>query len=422
MIVSRRQLWVVVHRWAGLTIALFLIVAGATGAILPWQEELTLAGRPALSRVVPPSSNARVLDPATLAERVERQTSGSVSFLPLTVPNDHVATMFVASREGGPALPFDAVWVDPFTGKVRLAFRYAVLADGAQNIVPFLYRVHYSLAAGEWGIWAFGVAALVWTLDCFVGLYLTFPLRRKAASSISGGREPGPSWWTRWRPAWTIRKGAHGHKLNFDLHRAGGLWLWPLLLVFAWSSVGFCLPSVHRPVMKALGGTDDFSPVTLPSPVAVPRIDRREAIKTGARLLAARGMEEGFDVAFPAYLSYDRASAAYRYSARTDLDQSTKDGQTTLWFDGRSGRMLALDRPLGRTGTDAVMSWAYLLHMARVFGLPYRILVSLTGLAVVTLSVTGVLIWTKKRSARLLGKKRARRSSSGTHPGMVAAE
>jgi len=38
--------------------------------------------------------------------------------------------------------------------------------------------------------------------------------------------------------------------------------------------------------------------------------------------------------------------------------------------------------------------------MARVFGMPYRLLVCALGLVIVALSVTGIYIWWKKRAAR----------------------
>jgi uncharacterized iron-regulated membrane protein len=37
------------------------------------------------------------------------------------------------------------------------------------------------------------------------------------------------------------------------------------------------------------------------------------------------------------------------------------------------------------------------LHMANVWGLPYKIFVCVLGLVIVMLSATGVLIWWKKR-------------------------
>ncbi len=395
-----RQFWVVLHRWAGLTITLFLLVAGATGIILPWQEELTRASRPSAAYAAPPTPDARPLDGVTLAERVSRQTGAQVSFVPLDIPADHTVRVAVQARAGQPALGYDNVWADPYTGAVRLRFRYAVLADGAQNIVPFLYTVHYSLAAGAWGIWAFGVAALIWTLDCFVGFYLTLPMRR---------RLPGPAlrgWWARWRPAWTVRGGARGHKLNMDLHRASGLWLWPLLLVFAWSSVGFCLPSVHQPVMAALGATPRFEPPALAKPLDDPPLGLAQARDVGRALAAAEGERRGFAVEREGYLFYRPAWGIYGYGVRTTADPSHEDAATRLWFSASDGRLVRFDGPTGETAADAAMSWMYLLHMARVWGLPYRIFVSVLGLVVVALSVTGVLIWTKKRSARLLGARR----------------
>lgn len=415
-----RQLWVIAHRWAGLTIALFLIVAGATGALLPFHDELMLASRPGLSAASPPAPGARVLDGTVISERVARQTGGQVTFAPLKIAPDHVATLFVVARAGKPALPYDAIWADPYTGRVKLAFRYAALGDGAQNIMPFLYLVHYSLALGAWGTWAFGIAALIWAIDCFVGFYLTLPARRRGVAAIG---PPRASWWARWKPAWRIRRGARGHKLNIDLHRASGLWLWPLLFVFAWSGVGFNLPSVHRPIMQALGASKDYEPPALAKPIDTPAIGLIEAHRVGRRLLAGEAARQGFSVTpVEGFILYQPAAGLYLYGARTSLDPSHEDGRTLLWFSGTDGRLVHFQHPLGQTATDGVMQWFYLLHMAQVFGLPYRIFVSLLGLAVVALSVTGVLIWMKKRSARLLGQRRAPRLCRAARPELVAAE
>jgi uncharacterized iron-regulated membrane protein len=70
-------------------------------------------------------------------------------------------------------------------------------------------------------------------------------------------------------------------------------------------------------------------------------------------------------------------------------------------FDAYDGELVTLSMPTGRRSGDTVTSWLAALHMARVFGLPYRIFVCVLGVAVATLSVTGVYIWWKKRTARL---------------------
>lgn len=48
------------------------------------------------------------------------------------------------------------------------------------------------------------------------------------------------------------------------------------------------------------------------------------------------------------------------------------------------------------------------LHSGRILGLPGHILISAMGLVVAVLSVTGVVIWWRKRRARLLAADRRR--------------
>ncbi|MGZ7192220.1 PepSY domain-containing protein, partial [Streptococcus pyogenes] len=78
--------------------------------------------------------------------------------------------------------------------------------------------------------------ALLWTLDCFAGAWLTFP----APQRLNAPR-PAKPWLSRWAPSWKLRLSSGAYKLNFDLHRAGGLWTWAMLFVLAWSSVAFNL-------------------------------------------------------------------------------------------------------------------------------------------------------------------------------------
>jgi len=56
---------------------------------------------------------------------------------------------------------------------------------------------------------------------------------------------------------------------------------------------------------------------------------------------------------------------------------------------------------------DVFLQAQYPLHSGRILGLTGRIVVSVTGL-VVAMSVTGVLIWLKKRRAAAVRKARLR--------------
>lgn len=48
------------------------------------------------------------------------------------------------------------------------------------------------------------------------------------------------------------RQVARKFRIQLDLHRAGGLWLWPLFFLFGCSSVMLGLRQVHEPVTHAL--------------------------------------------------------------------------------------------------------------------------------------------------------------------------
>ncbi|WP_292985723.1 PepSY domain-containing protein [Nitrosomonas sp.] len=64
----KRSFWVWLHRWAGLSIAGFLMVVSLTGSILAFYEELEQIINPYW---YPVHARDTALDAATLAERVE---------------------------------------------------------------------------------------------------------------------------------------------------------------------------------------------------------------------------------------------------------------------------------------------------------------------------------------------------------------
>ncbi|KJV34787.1 PepSY-associated TM helix domain-containing protein [Luteibacter yeojuensis] len=399
-------MWVRVHRWAGLFLTGFLLIAGLTGALLPFEESLTFATRPDRAWARPGPDTRLPLDGITIAERVERALPVSVPRVELDIPHDHVVRMFVLPAPGKGALPYDVVWADPYTGAVRLTYKWGGVTDGAQNIIPFLFALHYGRLFGPLGETAFGIAALVWTIDCFIGLYLTFPPRRQG-----GLRRTVFDWWTRWTQAWTVRTG-HATRMTFDVHRASGLWLWPLLLVFAWSATALSLPQVEVPVRLVFGGSEGFAPALLAAPRPSPALSRRQALTAASEAFTRLARDHHFALLGWQDLTYLPGAGAYRLAARTSLDRADTGGQTDIWIDGEDGRMLGWAPPLGNTATDHMVAWANLLHMAQVFGLPYRLFVSALGVTLCVLVITGVIIWSKKRA----GSRKAKVSRTLTHP------
>ncbi len=85
---------------------------------------------------------------------------------------------------------------------------------------------------------------------------------------------------------------------------------------------------------------------------------------------------------------------------RSDRDFREQGGQTAIRFDADSGELLGLWLPSAAAAGDTVTSWLSALHMAAVWGLPFRIFLTLVGLAVASLSITGGYVWWRKRQGR----------------------
>ncbi len=106
------------------------------------------------------------------------------------------------------------------------------------------------------------------------------------------------------------------------------------------------------------------------------------------------------------YMFY-HMGGSYGYVVRSSRDIRDKLGLTMINFDADTGELISFETPTGEHSGNTVTTWLRALHMADVFGLPYRIFVCVLGLIITMLSVTGVYIWWKKRKARIHANSRS---------------
>ncbi len=398
-----RRFWARVHRYAGLTMALFLTVAGLTGCLLAFLSEIDATLNPHYHVDAVPGL---LFDPLALREKIlQRMPQAQVDTLPLHYESGEALHLWIELPvgDGSTGTETTDLVLNPKTGVEISRHNMDIWPITAENFMAFVYRLHYSLALGDFGRWLFGIAALVWTLDCFVGGYLTFPAPARSKSPIT--RRP---WLARWSTSWKVKWRASSWRVNYDLHRAGSLWVWLALLVFAWSSVALNLgDQVYRPVMRLFfemkSPTDDVK--LLGERLAEPVLDWRTAHGVGQQLMAARAQEQGFRIMREQMLSYDSQRGVFLYSVLSDSDVNEKWGNTTVAFNAITGEFLAISLPTGQYAGNTITEWLVALHTAHLWGLPMQILICVTGLAVAVISVTGVTIWLKKQRARLLAKR-----------------
>ncbi|MBR8061129.1 PepSY-associated TM helix domain-containing protein [Burkholderia dolosa] len=395
-----RPLLVRLHRWFGLAIALFLFVAGTTGALIAWDHELDAALNPDFYVA---RSDAPPLEPLALADRIEAADPRvQVTYLPLAVEPAHTLQIGVMPRAdsatGQPAaLDFNQIAVDPATGAVQGRREWGALSLARLDLMPFLYRLHYSLflpvyGGINFGFWVMGVVGIVWAVDSLIALVLAFPNLKS------------------WRKSFAFRVRRGGYPLVFDLHRSGGVWVWGLLLVVAVTSISMNLGNpVVRPLVSLfspLAETPYTNPEHFPpAPPGSKMLSRARIVE----LARSAGREAGI-AAPPGALLFAPAMNVYAVGFFEPGNDHGDVGLGNAWlyWDAVTGKPVAAQVPGRGSAGDLFMQAQFPLHSGRIAGIAGRIAVSVLGVVIAMLSVTGVCIWVKKRSARVRAARHAR--------------
>ena len=421
---SARAIFGPLHRWAGLLTAAFLVFSGVTGAIISWDHELDEWLNSHLQEVRTDGPARTSIDLVKLIE--ERDSRARVTFLFTTPEPGHSLWFWVEPRIDPVTgkrytLDYNQIYLDPHTGK-ELGRRYwgAVWPLTRENFVSFLYKLHYTMHIPEfwgsdrWGMRLLGVIAIIWTIDCFIGFYLTLPSRRRAGAARPEAveRRLARGFWARWKPAWKIKRSGTAYRVNFDIHRAFGLWTWGVLFTIAFTAFSLNLNTeVFSPLMRMVSNYtptpfEQRTPTSLDAPIA-PKLSFADIIAKASAEGRARGWDTPVGGVFYAqqYGFYD-----VRFFFPGDDHGTAGVGPARLFYDGQDGRALGARVPWVGTAADIFVQAQFPLHSGRIIGLPGRILISVMGLVVAALSITGVVIWYRKRRARLLAKVRSQGS------------
>jgi uncharacterized iron-regulated membrane protein len=150
-----------------------------------------------------------------------------------------------------------------------------------------------------------------------------------------------------------------------------------------------------------------------------------EALRTGQTLMDDLARNEGFMVISAEALQFRPDQAVYRYKVRSSLDIRDLSGNTDVVFDARNGTLLTSYLPTGKASGDTITTWITTLHMGFIWGIPFRVFLTILGIATAMLSVTGVYIWWKKRKGRqasLIRKRTYAYASTVSEPAGPARE
>ncbi|MCP3404391.1 PepSY domain-containing protein [Bradyrhizobium sp. CCGB01] len=419
-----RSVSTILHRWFGLTIAAFIIFSGLTGAIISWDHAIDEWLNSEFFDVKTQGENKPILELVRLAE--QRDPRIEVIYFEL-VPEAGKSAYLYAEPKIDPAtnkrfvVDYDQIYLDPHTGEEMGKRKFgAPWPITKTNFTSWMLKFHYTLhfpefwGTDKWGIWLLGVIAVIWTVDCFVGFYLTLPPRKRTSivRPAAVARELGKGFWTRWWPAWKIKTRGSAYRINFDIHRAFGLWTWSLLFIVAFTAFSLNLyREVFSPIMQTVS---NYTPSVFETRKPV-GLDERITPKFSFQEIIERANEEGKRRGWPepvGAISYQARYGIYQprfFFPGADDHGGGGVGPARLHYDGVTGEVVGQRVPWSGSAADIFAQAQFPLHSGRILGLPGRILISAMGLVSAALAVTGVVIWWRKRRARVL------RSSQGAY-------
>ena len=332
------------HRWGGGLLGLLLAVLGLTGAILVHKEDWI---------ALPHAGDARISDPAQLGQAAASLLEGAKGGESLIFASDRLGLIQMNGRGGSglyasQAGEIVAQWDSPW-----------------QRPELWLFDLHHHLLMGDAGETLAGLAGLAAVVFVITGCILWWRTRKTFRLRLWPARMS--------RPAVLMH------------HRDLGIVFAPLLLLTALTGSMMIFRPVAGLLLAPLSSPRsieaDLTPPKLASGQLSPRLDWQSMLASAQ----AQFPDGQIRVLILPRKPGDPVTVRVRRAA-----EWLPNGRTMVWFDAATGRQLgqrdALSMALGTQAFNA----AYPLHAAKVGGLPYRVVMTLCGIAMTLLGTFAV--------------------------------
>ncbi|WP_211474604.1 PepSY-associated TM helix domain-containing protein [Collimonas humicola] len=368
--------WLVkLHRYSGLLLSLFIVMAGLTGAALAFNDEIDAWLNPQFYHLAA-SGPHQPID-ALAAKVAHDYPQARLAFFAMEADADAPLQARLRARHEGEALAVDTVFIDPVTASVVGERNTKAVSLAPHNLMPFLFRLHRYLLLDKPGAIISGSLGLLWLATLLIGFALAWPKHRSG-----------------WRKALSVKRGAGAFRLMYDLHRSVGLVAGVLLVITAFTGAVMNLPDVARPMVSSL------SPLTKP-----PQSSAHEGKPQISWQQALASAQASMPLATPVRIARDDKHSLYQIRMLRQ-DDIQDGGSVRVFVDAVDGQVLRSLDPLKGSAGDAFIGVQYGLHTGQLLGLPGKILVAFLGLLPLLFTITGIAIWLKKRKSETIVRAR----------------
>jgi len=360
------------HLWLGLGLGLLLAVLGLTGSALVFYIEIDAALHPVVQADSPaeaPGWTSPVWDEVLATARRQFPDPGGEWSFEVTGKPGAIPARFYASQEHhGHHAEREMVW---FSADGTEIVRSQTWGD---YLMSWLYELHMHLLAGETGRLVVGWGGMATLLILVTGLV---------------------TWWPRgsWRNALTFKRRAVPLRRLRDLHKHGGLWTLPLLLLLVLTGGLLALPDIKEQLLASVV----VAPDEVPQPVSTQA--------SGQQIPLTQALAAAYTALPQARLAFvdvpGEGAEPFRMRVQVPHDLHRRFPGSFIFVDQYTGRVLAVHDVGHGNASTRIASWIRPIHDGSIGGLGTRVLAIVLGLLPAGLLVTGLLYWLGRRSRRL---------------------
>lgn len=263
------------------------------------------------------------------------------------------------------------VAVDPYTAAVLTKDR-----EWGGYLVSFIYKLHASLLMDDVGATILGFVAIALLVSISTGVYLWWPRPGRLRQALSFTSTMSP-----------IRR-------HFEWHKLSGFYSAIILGMLAFTGLYLEFSDYVVPIVRLFSPVQEF-----------PEEETLESIPmAGTPPLA---VEEVIALAWQVFpdgeLRYlglpHEAHEVYQIAVRQVGEVRTSGGESQVWLDQYSGKILRVHDWRQFTGGETFLAWLFPLHNGEAFGLAGRWIVFSIGFVPLALYVTALRMWWLKRQA-----------------------
>jgi uncharacterized iron-regulated membrane protein len=347
-----RALWLQVHKWIGLALAVLIIPISVTGSALVWHDWLDAQLEPQRHQVLGPAS----LPPSAYAAAASATFGPGERLNSLRFSPEGGPVVAVAQKPSqGPRPERINYWLDPRDASV------IDQASGNAGMVRVLHVLHGSMMIpGGWGRPIVGWVGVFMFVSCLTGIWLWWPL--------SGSFRSGLKWKRR-------------NTLNANLHYMTGFWVLIPLAMLSITGAWISFPSVF----SAFESGPPRGPGGPGGGPAQPLAETQTSVD--AAVAAATPLATGalLSVGWPT----DR-------SAEWTIQFETGGPPAEVKVADAGASALPPEPPRPETLARTMRRW----HDGTDMGALWQVVIFLGGIIPALLSVTGIIIWWRARKAR----------------------